>query len=370
HLVKTDGFGDTLWTRRYGGSLEESANSVQQTTDGGYILAGHTWSFGAGSSDFYLVKTDSQGDTLWTRRYGGSGGDWASCVQQTADGGYILAGETQSFGTGSSGFLVKTNSSGDTIWTRFYGGVSVDGFSSIQQTADGGYIAAGRTWSYGVGTYDFYLVKTNSQGDTLWTRTFGGFFVDEAYSVQQTADGGYVVAGSTQSFGAGAPSRFNFYIVKTNSQGDSLWTRTYGDGLTWEVAYSVQQTTDGGYIIAGHRELSGIDEGGCWLIKTGPDQLDAEPIRVKTPNEYVLHPNLPNPFNASTQIIYELPRAGRVTLAVFNLLGEEVARLVDEVQVAGMHTVAFDGSGVASGVYLCRLQAEGRVQARKMVLLK
>jgi uncharacterized delta-60 repeat protein len=264
YLVKTDNCGEPLWTRTYGGSSTDEAYSVQQTADGGYIVAGRTLSFGAGYDDFYLVKTNSQGDTLWTHTYGGWSNEYANSVRQTADGGYIMAGWTWSFGVAQDFYLVKANSSGDTLWTRTYGGSSSDWAYSVQQTADGGYIVAGETASFGAGDYDFYVVKTNAYGTPLWTRTYGRSGDDRAFSIQQTADGGYVVAGSTQSFGAGAE---DFYLVKTNSLGDTLWTRTFG-GSSWDVANSVQQTADGGYIVAGYTESFCA---GCWefyLVKT------------------------------------------------------------------------------------------------------
>jgi uncharacterized delta-60 repeat protein len=265
YVVKTNSQGDTLWTHTYGGSNHDWACSVQQTADGGYIVAGYTHSFGAGYSDFFLVKTNSQGDTLWTRTYGGSDYDNAYSVQQTADGGYIVAGFTDSFGAGRSDvYLVKTNSQGDTLWTRTYGGSASDGAWSGRQTPDGGYIVAGTTYSFGAGNYDLYVVKTNSQGDTLWTRTYGGGSGDEALSVQRTADGGYIVAGYTESFGAGL---YDFYLVKTDSLGDTLWTRTYG-GSSWEYAYSVQQTTDSGYVMAGYTYSFGAGWNDLYLVKT------------------------------------------------------------------------------------------------------
>jgi hypothetical protein len=265
YLVKTNSSGDTLWTRTYGGDSDEHAYSVRQTTDGGYIVAGETMSSGAGDYDAYLVKTDAQGDTLWTRTYGGSSTDWAYSVQQTADGGYIVAGNTVSFGAGGADFyLVKTNSQGDTLWTRTYGGSSYDAANSVQQTADRGYIVAGVTRSFGAGDYDFYLVKTNSQGDTLWTRTYGGSDYDFAYPVQQTADGGYIVAGFTWSFGAGL---CDLYLVKTNSQGYVQWTSTYG-GSDYDEARSAQQTADGGYIVAGTTISFGAGGGDFYLVKT------------------------------------------------------------------------------------------------------
>jgi uncharacterized delta-60 repeat protein len=366
--VKTDNDGDTLWTRTFGGSGADYARSVQQTDDGGYIMAGYSESFGEGERDFYLVKTNNDGDTLWTRTYGGDYDDWANSVQQANDGGYIVAGLSRSFGAGFSDiYLVKTNSQGDTVWTRTFGSTGDEDAQFVQQTTDGGYIVAGASDSLGTDNPDFYLVKTDSQGVTLWTRTYGGIYGDYAHSVQQTADGGYIVAGSTEPFGACLGT--DFYLVKTDSQGDTLWTRTYG-GNNEDVAYSGQQTTDGSYILAGYTESFGAGNLDFYLVKTGPESQDSEPMTVSIPERYILYPNFPNPFNANTEIVYELPKVGRVSLSVFNLLGEEVVSLVDGVQAAGRHTVAFDGSGLASGVYLYRLQAEGFVQAKKMVLMK
>ncbi len=163
------------WWRTYGGTHSDRGYCVQQTTDGGYIIAGSTYSFGPGTPDscnVYLIKTDASGDTLWTRAYGGAGCDEGYSVQQTTDGGYIIAGYTNSFGAGNGDiYLVKTDASGDTLWTRTFGGPDRDEGASIQQTADGGYVVAGRTYSFGAGDADVYLVKTNAQGDTSWTRT-------------------------------------------------------------------------------------------------------------------------------------------------------------------------------------------------------
>ncbi|MBU1984227.1 T9SS type A sorting domain-containing protein [bacterium] len=367
YLVKTNSLGDTLWTRTYGGTNDDWAYFIQQTSDGGYIVAGYTHSRGAGLADFYLVKTNSQGDTLWTRTYGGSASDGAWSVRQTADGGYVLAGTTFSFGAGNYDlYLVKTNSLGDTVWTRTYGGGSRDEALFVLQTTDRGYIVAGYAESFGAGLYDFYLVKTDSLGDTLWTRTYGGSSWEYGYSVQQTTDAGYIIAGYTYSLSAASN---DLYLVKTNSQGGLLWTRTFG-GNTWDEAQSVQQTSDGGYIMAGYTESFGAGSRDFYLVKTGPDQLDSEPICLSAPSQYMLYPNFPNPFNPSTRISYALPKAAHVRLTVFNLLGEQIATLADGIQPTGIHTLSFDGSALASGVYLYLLQSEGFSQARKMVLLK
>lgn len=152
---------DTLWMRTYGGADWDEGHSVQQTTDNGYIIAGYTCSFGAGGADVYLIKIDANGDSIWTRTYGGTADDGGWSVQQTSDGGYIITGVTNSFGAGADDvYLIKTNANGDTLWTKTYGEADDDLSYSVQQTADGGYIVAGSTWSFGVGTYDVYLIKT------------------------------------------------------------------------------------------------------------------------------------------------------------------------------------------------------------------
>jgi len=258
----------TSWWRTYGGTGSDYGYSVQQTLDGGYIVAGSTGSFGAGGGDFYLIKTDASGDALWTRIYGGTGYDYGYSVQQTLDGGYIIAGYTQSFGAGSYDvYLIKTSASGDTLWTRTYGGADGDGGFSVQQTSDTGYIITGYTYSFGAESTDVYLIKTDASGDTLWTRTYGGTGYDYGRSVRQTLDGGYIIAGQTRSFGAGYDD--DVYVIKTNSSGDTLWTRTYG-GTIGDFGRSVQQTADGGYIIAGYTGSFGAGDIDVYLIKTDP----------------------------------------------------------------------------------------------------
>jgi hypothetical protein len=265
YLVKTDPDGDTLWTQTYGGSNYDKAFSVQQTTDGGYIVAGETWSFGIGR-DVYLLKTDADGDTLWSRTYGGNGWDGAYSTQQTTDGGYIISGFFElPVGGDWAIYLVKTAANGDSLWTRTYGQSEMNEGYCVRQTTDGGYMVAGYTGDWG--EEDLYLVKTDTHGDTLWTRTYGGRESDWAESVRQTTDGGYIVAGSTNSFGAGD---YDFYLLKTDSSGDTLWTRTYG-GSDLDVGFSVQQTTDGGYIVAGGTFSFGAGQIDCYLLKTDPN---------------------------------------------------------------------------------------------------
>jgi len=262
------------WARTYGGSEWDYGSSVQQTSDGGYIVAGETDSYGVGESDFYLVKTDMNGNTTWTHTYGGIDNELANSVKQTDDWGYIIAGYTLSYGAGLSDFyLVKTDGNGDTIWTRTYGGSFNDYGVSVQQTMDGGYIITGMTTSFGVDSGDIYLIKTYGNGDTSWTKTYGGTSLDYGVSVQQTSDDGYIVAGVTESYGAGLS---DFYLVKTDWNGNTIWTRTYG-GSSYDAGVSVQQTTDGGYIIAGETDSYGAGSRNIYLIKTQVTEIQSGP---------------------------------------------------------------------------------------------
>jgi len=281
YLIKTAANGVTTWTKTFGGQLAEEGRSVQQTTDGGYVVAGLKWTYGGNDTlNVWLLKTDANGETTWTRRYG-TGWDFANSVQQTTDGGYIVAGSTNG---ASDAYLIKTKDNGDTSWTRTIGGTDIDEVNAVEQTSDGGYIITG----HGAGYNNVCLVKTDSSGNTIWSKNFGG---PDACgnSVHQTADGGYVVAGWVSSFGAGGS---DVYLIKTNSSGDTLWTRTYG-GLYEDRGTFCQQTDDGGYIVAGYTCSFGPgspDSSNVYLIKT--DSLGN--VGIQEPLAW--HPAKPNSF--------------------------------------------------------------------------
>jgi predicted RNase H-related nuclease YkuK (DUF458 family) len=366
-LVKTDSNGYSVWSRTFGGSASDACYSVQETTDGGFILGGYTTSFGAGGLDFWLVKTNSNGDSLWSRTFGGVATDHCYSVQQTTDGGYILAGDTYSFGAGQSDFLlVKTDGNGNRLWSRTLGGSGHDGCNAVRQTTDGGYIIGGSTSSSGAGSGDFWLVKMDSNGYSVWSHTFGGSASDACHSVQETTDGGFILGGYTESYGAGES---DFWLVKTNANGDSLWSRTFG-GTDNDRCESIQQTTDGGYVLGGYTESYGAGGSDFWLVKTGPDPLAVESEIHRLPAEYVLHPNFPNPFNSITTIPYDVERFSRVQLIIFNLLGAHMATLVNSRHAPGSYTISWDAKDLPSGIYLYHMKAEGFAQTRKLVLIK
>jgi hypothetical protein len=264
-LVKTDASGTMQWSKTYGGKGSEKAEALVQTTDGGYALAGFTRSFGAGNYDAWLVKTDAGGTMQWNKTYGGTNVDYALALVQTVDGGYALAGETQSFGAGGWDFwLIKTDSAGNMKWNKTYGGTSDDWARSLVQTADGGYVLAGWTKSFGAGSYDSWLVKTDASGTMQWNKTYGGTSDDEAEALARTADGGYALAGTTYSFGAG---NFDAWLIKTDGSGTMQWNKTYG-GTNVDMAFALVQTADGGYALVIFTSSFGSGGYDAWLVKT------------------------------------------------------------------------------------------------------
>jgi len=248
-IYRLNSSGNKVWFKHYGGTAEDIADSIQQTSDGGYIVAGHTFSYSYGQSDFAIYKLNSSGNKVWFKHYGGISWDYGNSIQQTSDGGYIVAGHTYSYTYGSFDFAVyKLNSNGNKVWFKHYGGTGSDIAYSIQQTSDGGYIVAGDTDSYSYGNRDFAIYRLDSSGNKVWFKHYGGTNNEYGYSIQQTSDGGYILAGYTDTFTNG---NYDFAIYKLNSNGNKIWFKHYGGGSS-DGAYSIQQTSDGGYIVAGY----------------------------------------------------------------------------------------------------------------------
>ena len=284
---------------------EESAYSIQQTSDAGYIVAGrkkeheeeYPWSY-----DFCILKLDSNGEPEWQHMYGGSNkDDYAYSVQQINDGGYIVAGTTESFGAGNKDFWVlKLDSAGDVEWERAYGGSGEDYAESIQQTHDGGFIVAGTTSSFGVAGFDYWVLKLDSSGEIVWQKTYGGNGGDYAHSVQQTDDGGYVIAGSTGSFGAG---KVDFWVLKLGTEGEVKWEKAYG-GAEYDSAFSVDQASDGGYIVAGKTKSFGVGDFDFLVLKlTSTGAIDPSCGNFVTVTKAIVldSPASPNPTSNSGQ---------------------------------------------------------------------
>jgi hypothetical protein len=265
-LVKTDASGNVEWNCTYAGEDWDRVNSLVKTSDGGYALAGYTYSFSAGFGDFWLIKTDSSGNMEWNKIFGEYDLDRANSLVETSDGGFALAGYTNSFGAGHYDFwLIKTDSSGNLEWNQTYGGVDQDIAWSLIQTSDGGFVLAGETLSFGAGDHDFWLVKTDSSGNMEWNQTFGKEDYDFAYSIVESIDGGYALAGISRS-----EDSADFWLIKTDIYGQIQWDKRYRRG-THSGAYSLIVTSNGGYALAGYsHSIFGSTGTDFWLVKTDP----------------------------------------------------------------------------------------------------
>jgi len=264
YVVKLDASGNLQWTKTIGGKDFEDGYSLIQTADGGYAIAGHTKSFGAGGADVYVVKLDANGNLQWTKTIGGKDWDEGHSIIQTSDGGYAIAGYTSSFGAGKLDvYVIKLDTNGNLQWTKTIGGPASEIGNSLIQTSDGGYAIAGYTDSFGAGREDVYVVKLDAKGNLQWTKTIGGSKRDWGESLIQTSDGGYAIAGTTTSFGAGGR---DVYVIKLDAKGNLQWTKTIG-GRSVEKGSSLVQTSDGGYAIAGETESFGAGNGDVYVVK-------------------------------------------------------------------------------------------------------
>ncbi|MFZ7138657.1 MAG: hypothetical protein ACOWW1_09615 [archaeon] len=244
------------WSRTYGSDEGDYASSVVEASDGGYAVAGITRDDYGFNINGWLIKTDAYGNMKWNQTYGGDGNCHIECVVQSSDGGYVIAGDKYVFGKSYDCWLVKTDLYGNMEWNQTYGGTSPDHASSVVETVDGGYALTGDTHSFGSGGYDCWLVKTDLYGNTEWNQTYGGTNHEHAYSMIKTSDGGFAMAGTT--YDSPFSEQRLFLLIKTDAYGNVEWTQMYG-GEGFDIAYSLVETSDGGYALAGGRLLVKTD---------------------------------------------------------------------------------------------------------------
>jgi hypothetical protein len=355
-LIKTNDFGDTLWTKRFDNSIKDKGRSVKQTNDGGYIIAGYACDSMYYDCDVYLIKINDLGETIWTKTMGGSNREQAYCIEQTSDSGFIIIGSTISFGNGAKDiYLIKTNNNGDTLFTKTFGGFNTDIGYSVKQTSDGGYIIVGETISFNSGEnyYDVYLIKTDEIGDTLWTKRYGGEQWEVGKSIDLTNDGGFIITGYTESYGR---SFGNVLVIKTNSSGDTIWTQTFGgNGNDW--GKSIQQTDDGGYIIAGSTSSYGDNSDDIYLIKlNGQGTLDIH--NNSTSGESRI---FPNPAKSTLNIKIN----NNTKIEIINLNGRIIYnKKVNHKN----DLFSIDISGYPKGLYLVRFISEKNSTIEKVII--
>lgn len=268
-ILKLDSGGGLEWDIIMGGGNAEGMKSVRQTGAGGYIAAGSTASKGAGGHNAWVIKLHASGTVVWDKAFGQNKADWADSIRELSDGGYVVSGEKNLSGVStfnSDAWVLRLDSDGNVIWELALGGGGRHAAHSALPTEDGGYIVAGYTESQGAGGRDVWILRLSPGGELEWDKTYGGTEYEEAYSIEPTTDGGYVAAGYRDHEGGWDPDA---WILKLSSGGELEWEREYG-GSAPDKAYSIQQTTDDGFVVAGVTESKGAGNSDVWVLKLDP----------------------------------------------------------------------------------------------------
>jgi len=367
-VVKLDAGGNLQWQKSLGGSQDDLGEGIQQTADGGYVLTGSSKSndgdvsVNQGLTDIWVVKLSNIGNIEWQRTYGGSASDSAESIQQTTDGGYVIAGTTSSVNGQISGqhggtdyWVFKINTVGSLQWQNALGGTNLDFGNSIEQTNDGGYIVTGSSTSNdgdvtgNNGSHDLWVTKLNPNGSLQWQHALGGSDVDVGYDIHQTNDGGYIVAGQTNSNNgdvSGLHGDEDYWVVRLNTTGDLLWQKTLG-GTLRDARSTIETTLDGGYVVFGFSNSTDGDVTGnhgasdFWVVKLGHDPLaisDFNAVKTKL---------FPNPTAGLLQIKSQEVIA---KVLVFNLLGQPLLEQSIDATETTINLEAF-----TSGTYLVQI---------------
>jgi len=361
-ILKIDENGDSLWAKVYSWPDNDEARAVVETFEGGLAIAGNSGSLGNGREDIIFLRTDEFGDTLWTRTYGGAGYDNGYDLEYIDDEGFIIAGYTGSFDDPAYDiYLIRIDLNGDTLWTKTYGTYfNLESAHSVEMTYDGGFIIGGN--AFGFGNSGYHMIRTNSYGDSIWACTYSFSYPGISYGAMQTPDSGFVIVGYTIT-----SQGDDIFAVKTKPNGDTVWTKTVG-GQSDDYACDVIITEDDEYIITGTTTSFGALSQDICLINLTFGQVYIDKYNEPIPCQISLSQNYPNPFNASTTISYTLPHPSDVTLNIYDILGRKV--LYDGKQTAGKHSIIWNADGFSSGVYFYKIQTGDNVETKKMVLLK
>ena len=375
YLLKTDSQGDFEWDAGFGPTPDNRSHCIRETSDGGFIIAGQAWVVhGAfGSYDAYIIKTNAQGGMEWERFIGGDMNDFALSVCELQDGGFVAAGATQSFDVWDA-YLFRLSAAGDSVWAVTRGGEAADEATDIMELPDGsGLVFTGVSVAPGRGDADVYLAGIDPDGQLLWSETYGGQNDDYGQSLARTPDGGYIITGMTASFSSFS---WNVYVIRTDSQGGEMWSRTFGEDGD-DRGHGVVQNPDGSFAVAGWTTSYGAGWLDVYLIKFEGDLTGTQPeVRMTIPADFALSQNYPNPFNARTVIPYALKAESKVSLSIYSITGELVTTPLDEVnQPGGDYRFIWDGAdgkgqAVSTGIYVYQLRVGDRLQTKTLTLIK
>jgi hypothetical protein len=399
-VLKIDSIGNIIWQKSLGGDNDDELFSTGLTLDGGYILAGSSWSLSGdvtthnGQADFWIVKLNGSGTIVWEKSLGGSSSeDWAYSIQNTSDNGYVLAGQSYSNDIdvsghhGTGGFpdywVVKLNSSGNIEWQKSLGGTLGDRATSILETTDGSFIVAGGSSSNdgdissNHGNEDYWIVKLSSTGVVEWEKSLGGSNFEIPFSIKSTIDGGFIVAGYTTSTDGDVTLNYgisDYWIVKLNNVGLIQWTRSFG-GSIGESPNCIQQTNDGGFVIAGYSESTNGDLthhfGGAdwWVVKLSPL------VNIKEISNSLVDFNInPNPFYNETRISFDIPITKEAFIQIRDLEGRIIKEFISE-NTNNNHEILWDGTNelgtkINEGLYIITVATTNTSATKKVVIMR
>lgn len=401
-IVKTNNTGNVQWTKSYDRGGNEYAVDAQQTSDGGYIILGTIG--GSPILRICLIKTNATGDTTWTKilNSGLNVSDGASSIEQTSDGGYLITGGSYISPNTRYITIIKTDSTGNTVWGKSYKGTHQA--NSVHQTTDGGFIIAGSTYTT---NWHVLLIKTDAMGDSMWTKMFGGNYTENGYSVRQTNDGGYIVAGETRSFGAGSSDA---YLIKTDSTGKPEWSKAYG-GAGTDPVFSVQQANDGGFIAAGETGsfipgqvnmyilktdpggITGCNEMNAATIVTAPVMAVAALTMVQMPSGLVVSSpvvledtgitvttlcyttGIENAMLGNSMHIYPNPSSGDINISMLDFIYEGAVEIISldgkiifRKKISNESEIKLKVENIYSGLYFVKVSDEKKMFVQKVII--
>jgi hypothetical protein len=405
YLVKTDAGGNEEWMKTIGSDTLDGANSILQTSDGGYFVTNHTEGYGAGDCDAWMCKTDAAGnvlwnqtygcpeddlgldaietsdhflvtcgvartiepsgdaflakytlagDVVWIKSYGGPGGQDGWRLTESPDGGYVVAGNTIENANGPIDiFIFKTDADGNLVWSYNYGGAGEEYTLGVCRATDGGYIVCGSSTSFGAGDEDAYLLKIDENGTQQWSRNYGGLLQDEAMGIVPAGDGGYALTGFTKSFG----DPLEAFILKTDAYGNQQWMKTYGDAASQKECNWIVACPDGGFAMTGSVQQAGSANADLYFVKTDSDgntSLNIENLSGTVPR-FVVYPD---PAVSTISLLYD-SQVTSPEIRIFTAIGRMVFEGTNEKKI--------DIATLTEGIYFITLRHNDKFYTQRFV---